>query len=182
MSRMGQYVIEQEMLLTEDQLWAREKDRHEGDEAAWAGEIALLRERGMPHPEAGVPVISEERLDLAALWQSLPDEDRAHIGELALGLIVGGLIGAHAESTAASASRAGDQCYHQSLEALSSEIPDSVVAAIRGPSWRIPALLGPVCLNCGCSQNDACADGCRWTDERRIECTACGRPEEHLPF
>ncbi|QGY03185.1 hypothetical protein MMSR116_15805 [Methylobacterium mesophilicum SR1.6/6] len=182
MSRMGQYVVEQEMLMTQEQLWDRERERHESDEAAWAGVIEDLRERGLPFPQAGVPVISEQPLDLAALWRSLPEEDRAHLGEIALGMVVGGLIGAYAEATAPAASRAGAQCYHESLEALSTEIPDSVVAALRGPSWKIPDRLGPVCLSCGCSEDDACADGCRWMDDRRIQCTACGRPEDHLPI
>lgn len=144
-------------------------------------DLSALTDRGMPSPVEGVPVISTDRLDLTAVWQSLPDEARSRIGEMALGIMAGGYISALAEETALSASRAAYRVYEDSLEGLCSEeeMPEALLAALRGPSWRIPSTIGPVCLSCGCSDGDACVHGCSWTDRTQILCTAC---EENRPL
>ncbi|UYW24821.1 hypothetical protein OKC48_16230 [Methylorubrum extorquens] len=149
---------------------------------AYARDLVSLGDRGLPVPGLGIPRISPERLDVGALWRALPQAERDRIGQLALGIVVGGYIAAEAELTAASASRAGAAHHQASLEALCSVTPPSVVAALKGPSWRIPAGLGPICVGCGCSEGDACEDGCRWMDEARTLCTACGDPSQHAPF
>jgi hypothetical protein len=144
-------------------------------------DLSALTDRDMPTPVEGVPVMSTDRLDLAAVWQALPEERRGRIGEMALGIMAGGYISALAEETALSASRAAFRVYEDSLEDLCSEeeMPEALLAALKGPSWRIPSRIGPVCLSCGCSDGDACVHGCSWTDRTQIICTAC---EEDRPL
>ena len=145
-------------------------------------DVALLTEECLPVPRRGVPVISAQRLDLGSIWRALPAEDRDRIGELALGVIVGAFVSTAAERTAERAARACAAHGRASLEALSDEMPGILHAALQGPSWRIPATLGPVCTGCGCSEHDACHGECRWMDESRIRCTACDDPDQHIPF
>lgn len=152
------------------------------DDEIYDRDIALLREGFLPVPQMGVPVISAQRLDLASIWRAMPDEDRERIGELALGVVVGAFVSAAAGRTAERAARACAAHGRASLDALSDEMPDVLYAALQGPSWRIPASLGSVCMGCGCSEHDACDGECRWTDERRIRCTACDDPSAHIPF
>lgn len=146
-------------------------------DAEMNAEVAELREKGFPVPDGRRPVVAVERLDLAALWRAMPEGDRDRIGELALGIIVGGTIAAYAEWTAPVASRAGaahsDRCYE---ELCNGGNPEAVDAALRGPSWRLPASIGPICLRCGCSEHDGCTEGCGWTGEGQTLCTACADP------
>lgn len=152
----------------------REREEYAAMDAHFAAERKFLSERGLPVPEKGVPEISEERLDLTALWRGLSDAERETVGLIGLGLVVGGTIAAEAEAFAPRAARAGPAFYRAVEDELAmTPPPDGVIAALRGPSWRIPAGLGPVCLSCGCSDGDACPGGCGWTDARQIRCTAC---------
>lgn len=150
---------------------------------AWLDEQdERLRSKGLPVPQHGVPQISVERLDMQALWRSLSDADRETIGLIGLGLVVGGTMAMEAESTAPAASRAALGFYHAVEEELAHlEPPEAVMAAMRGPSWRIPAGHGPICLRCGCSECDACPDGCGWANEAQTLCTECANPSP-LPF
>ncbi|WP_279357303.1 hypothetical protein [Methylobacterium indicum] len=96
-------------------------------------------------------------------------------------------MASRAELTAPAATRAYTAHYHACLDALGTlPTPESAMAALRGPAWRIPADLGPVCLSCGCSEADACPDGCGWEDERQIRCTVCANPrpldDDDIPF
>lgn len=144
-------------------------------------EYADLRARGLPVPQHGVPQIATERLDVAALWRSLSDADRERVGLIGLGLVVGGTMSMEAEQTAPAASRAAIGFYRAVEEDLGMmEVPESIYAAMRGPSWRIPAGHGPICLSCGCSEADACPGGCGWADEAQTVCTECACPR--LPF
>lgn len=153
------------------------------EDAAWAEVEADLRGRGLPFPTMGVPEIAHERLDIEALWRGLSDADKERIGLIGLGLVVGGTIAAEAELTARAASRAGGAFYRAVKDELAEmEVPDAVTAALRGPSWRIPAGLGPVCLSCGCSEGDACGHGCGWTDATQTLCTDCADPDASNPF
>lgn len=145
-------------------------------------EYADLRARRLPVPQPGVPQIAAERLDLSALWRSLSDADRERVGLIGLGLVFGGTMAMEAEQTAPAASRAALGFYHAVEEDLAMmDVPEAIVAAMRGPSWRIPSGHGPVCLSCGCSEADACPDGCGWADESQTVCTECAAPRLRFP-
>lgn len=151
--------------------------------AGWAEVEDGLRERGLPVPAMGVPEISPERLDMEALWRSLPEADRERIGLIGLGLVLAGSASAIAEQTAPAASRAYRAFYFAIDEELGRlEPPEAVMAAMRGPSWRIPAGLGPVCRRCGCSESDACGHGCGWADATQTICTDCTDINSGIPF
>jgi hypothetical protein len=165
--------------------WDRMREESERDDALQAEIERPLREDGLPVPDHPHREISDERLDVAALWRGLSDEEREAIGVLGLGVLVSGEMASRAELTAPAARRAFAAHYHACLDELgSAPVPETVMAALRGPAWRIPADLGPVCLSCGCSEGDACRGGCGWEDDRRIRCTACARPplDVDIPF
>ncbi len=166
--------------------WDRMREESERDDALQAEIERPLREDGLPVPDNPHREIAEERLDMQALWRGLSDEEREAIGVLGLGVLVSGEMAARAESTAPAASRAFAAHYHACLDTLGrAPVPETVIAALRGTAWRIPADLGPVCLSCGCSEGDACRGGCGWEDDRRIRCTVCANPpslDEDIPF
>lgn len=165
--------------------YERMREEHGRIEAAYDAEYDRLAALGLPVPENGFPQISTERLDMSTLWRSLSDTDRETIGMIGLGLVVGGAMSMHSEITSRPASRAGLATYHAALELLTEPPPEAVMAAMRGPSWRIPDMLGPVCLSCGCSEADPCEHGCGWEDARQIRCTACANPpplDVDIPF
>lgn len=166
MSSIGQEDVEPD--------YAKEREEAARDAYHHAQARASLADRGLPVPEKGVPEIATERLNLAALWRGLSEADRETVGLIGLGLVVGGTIAVEAEELAPTASRAGLAFCHAVEEELGMmPVPEGVIAALRGPSWKIPSGLGPVCLSCGCSEGDACRGGCGWTDARQIRCTAC---------
>lgn len=151
------------------------------EDAAWAEVEDGLRERGLPVPTMGVPEIDPVRLDMEALWRSLPEADREQIGLIGLTLVLAGSMACAAELTAPVASRAYRAAYFAADEELARvEPPDAVLAAVRGPSWKLPAGLGPVCRCCGCSEGDACGHGCGWADATQTICTDCD--PDFFPF
>ncbi|WP_375453431.1 hypothetical protein [uncultured Methylobacterium sp.] len=160
------------------------EDRPDEDDFRSAAEVAELQELGFPVPSVKHPVVSVERLDLAVLWKSLPEADRDRIGELALGVMVGGTMAAFAEWTAPVVCRAGKAQHDLSMEELcNGDLPAGVTAALQGVSWRLPASLGPVCLRCGCSECDACGEGCGWANPEQTLCTHCANPPpDGIPF
>ena len=165
--------------------WDRMREESELYDASWHAIEEPLRADGLPVPEHPHREIAEERLDLAALWRGLSDEEREAIGVLGLGVLVSGEMAARAESTAPAASRAFAAHYHACLDTLGrTPVPETVMAALRGTAWRIPADLGPLCLSCGCSEADDCPGGCGWEDARQFRCTACARPplDVDIPF
>ncbi|MCG5246917.1 hypothetical protein LPC10_17475 [Methylorubrum sp. B1-46] len=166
MSSVGQEEVEPD--------YAKEREEYAAMDAHFAAERKFLSERGLPVPAAGVPEIAEEQLDLVAVWRGLSEADRETVGLIGLGLVVGGTIAAEAEAFAPRAARAGLAFYRAVEDELAmTPPPEGVLAALRGPSWRIPAGLGPVCKSCGCSEGDACPGGCGWTDASQCRCTAC---------
>ncbi|QDI79009.1 hypothetical protein E8E01_00365 [Methylorubrum populi] len=166
----------------------RMREEHAQDDYYRAQQRALLAEQGLPVPENGVPEIAEERIDMAALWRSLSEAERETVGLIGLGFVLSGTAACEAEATAPAAYRA----YLAHYNAVERDLgmlpaPEGVLAALRGPSWKLPAELGPVCRKCGCSEDDACAGGCGWEDARQIRCTACAsRPsydrDDDIPF
>jgi ParB family chromosome partitioning protein len=47
------------------------------------------------------------------------------------------------------------------------------VAAIRKAQKRSSPAAAGTCTSCGCTEDEACAGGCAWTDETQTLCTAC---------
>lgn len=68
--------------------------------------------------------------------------------------------------------RAAEHCV-QRLEAFFVDILQGALPEFFGPTAveRIPAIIGPVCRECGCSHEDACEGGCAWAEVDL--CTAC---------
>lgn len=153
------------------------------EDAAWAEVEDALRARGLPVPAFGVPEIDPQRLDMTALWRALPEADREQIGLIGLGLVLAGSMSCAAEFTAPAASRAYRAAYFAADKELSSfKPPESVMAAVRGPSWRIPDSVGSICRRCGCSEGDACGRGCGWANAEQTLCTDCSDPDSSNPF
>ncbi|MCK2057222.1 hypothetical protein [Methylobacterium sp. 37f] len=127
-------------------------------------------------PERPAFGISPNRLDVGALWATLPDEDKAMIGELALGMLcsghTAGIADSEYDSIAARAATAAAFSFEEWM--ARAEMPATVESAIRDDlGFRIAEVLGPICRGCGCSDSDACEDGCAWADEAQTTCTAC---------
>ncbi|MBE7198371.1 MAG: hypothetical protein INR70_11290 [Parafilimonas terrae] len=131
----------------------------------------------MPEISALLTQPAPERFDGADAWSKLPGDVRAEIGALALEL-------AAAMSLQHRCSQDDlPEIYHRTcdaalveltrdLEALAAvALPTGAFEASDGRMPRIPSLLGGVCRVCGCSQNDACGNGCGWAAEDL--CTAC---------
>ena len=126
----------------------------------------------MAHP-------APERFDGADAWSKLPADVQALIGSIALELPLvwhlQDIEGPGPESglspLLARVARAADSALMAALEAAVCEAlpPDAYTASDGGP--RIPAFLGDVCRVCGCSQENACDEGCGWAAEDL--CTAC---------
>ncbi|MGU3466408.1 hypothetical protein ACLBXO_16300 [Methylobacterium sp. C33D] len=120
--------------------------------------------------------ISYRPFDGAAAWATLPAHVQARIGAAALEVGVAMGIGDHAGGPA---QRAGEQAFEVSTEILREAVLgyDGVHEGLwwYGPliedgMFCIPSCL-PVCRECGCSENDACEEGCAWHAEGL--CTAC---------
>ena len=121
-----------------------------------------------------------ERFDGAEAWAKLPADVQARIGAIALELVLAwhmlDLEGARPESALppvlARVASASDALLMGEFEAAVIEaLPDGAFTTARFGIPRIPSLLGGVCRACGCSQNDACDEGCGWAAEDL--CTAC---------
>jgi hypothetical protein len=118
------------------------------------------------------------RFDGAAMWASLTSQQQAEIGAIALEFIV---------------NANGEDAYFTGLEAKPEARPfiagqrlliDKLMIAVQDAIIEkvpalgddalpvpIPSLLGAVCRQCGCTQEDACKDGCGWAEPDL--CSAC---------
>lgn len=121
-----------------------------------------------------------ERFDGADAWSKLQAEVQAEIGAIALELVLVwhmlDLEGPGPESALppvlSRVASASDALLMGGLEATVIEaLPDGAFVTARFGIPRIPSLLGGVCHACGCSQNDACDEGCGWAAEDL--CAAC---------
>ncbi|MCJ2040833.1 hypothetical protein MKK55_18035 [Methylobacterium sp. J-059] len=130
--------------------------------------------------------IAALRFDSTAAWASLTRDQQELVGRAALDLVVARGIAEHAPDPA---SRAGYEAERLALGALLETVLDAniledhhwVEPAQHGSDFtevfRLPEVIGPVCHACGCSQEDACGDGCGWATE--MICTAChGKAED----
>jgi len=119
-----------------------------------------------------------QRFDGAAAWAALTPEQQAEIGAIALEFVV---------------NMHGEDAYFSGLEAkpearpfiagqplltdkLMTAVQDAIgdqVPALFDDELRIPipSLLGGVCRICLCSDDDACPEGCSWSEPDL--CTAC---------
>lgn len=109
------------------------------------------------------------RFDGAAAWAALDPEARDRLGAVALEL---------AASWRGSDLAAGERelrPYHGAEVVLSDLLAaeaGGLVPALGGDAMPgVPSMLGPVCRVCGCSENDACEEGCGWAEADL--CTAC---------
>lgn len=120
-----------------------------------------------------------ERFDGAEAWAKLPPAAQAAIGAIALELT----LAWHLQDAAGPGPRGGlppvlervaaiaDSELMAELEAAALDaLPEGAFSATDGRP-RIPSRLGGVCRRCGCTQNDACDEGCGWAAEDL--CTAC---------
>ncbi|MCJ2015589.1 hypothetical protein [Methylobacterium sp. J-076] len=143
----------------------------------------------MDYYEAPEATISPTRFDGAAIWATFSPEKQARIGAAAVELVMGhhlAFAGGYATDSDA-VSRAAAQAFALARELIDAEVlgwPDGIPPGEwlekgpHGAQYRIPSIIGMVCLSCGCSEGDACEGGCGWHDE--TTCTACvaDRPEE----
>ncbi len=119
-----------------------------------------------------------DRFAGVAHWAGLSEEDKATIGAAALewmaaeavqdrGYQEGGDLMICRERVGMAA---GDACRNAIQEIFVDAVPREALEGADGAP-RIPTLLGMVCECCGCSENDACPEGCSWA--RDDLCTAC---------
>lgn len=136
------------------------------------------------HAAMALPAL--ERFDGAEAWAKLDPEVQARIGAIALEVVLAwhliDLEGPGPESALppvlTRVASSSDNLLMGELEATVFEaLPDGAFATARIGIPRIPSLLGGVCRACGCSQNDACDDGCGWAADDL--CTACTHGQEH---
>jgi hypothetical protein len=126
-----------------------------------------------------------ERFDGAAHWAKLSREAKDEIGAIALELVVAW----HCQNRAyedfpqevpggAALLRAADAADQLLIDLLRSAFVDNIEEAelaSEDGKPRIPALLGPICRSCGCSQCDACQPlSCSWVEPDL--CSACVEP------
>lgn len=131
---------------------------------------------------AEVTNIAGASFDGTVAWASLDPRKQAEIGAAALEAAVGRAISEHAGGAAA---RAGYEAERLALEALQEAALG--VGGLHDGQWidrsqdhdqfRLPTAIGPVCEACGCSEDDACEDGCGWHSD--TICTACAGEAAH---
>lgn len=120
-----------------------------------------------------------ERFDGAAAWAGLSADQRDVIGPLALEL----LCAQHAvdievdrspveQSPHGRAAAAAEHAAYATLLAYQLEELPELFDAVDGHP-RISSIVGPICRECGCTEQDACPEGCGWAEADL--CTACVR-------
>lgn len=117
------------------------------------------------------------RFDGAAEWAKLAQETQAEIGATALELLAAWWVqecACHPEDGSDPLLRAADAADFLLINRLRELMVDAVpFEALKDADGEalLPSLLGPVCRECGCSQDDACPQGCGWAEADL--CTAC---------
>lgn len=118
------------------------------------------------------------RIDGTEAWHRLTAGQQASIGAAAIEMVAAWIgIDAHAndDEKATPLSRAFESADIHCPSALQDTVTTAVPALDDdGETDRpLPSILGEVCERCGCSQFDACAEGCGWA--RPGLCTGCTR-------
>ncbi len=115
------------------------------------------------------------RFDSAAAWAQLSADERAAIGAAALDLIVASNTSvalAARDAQDAPAFRASQAAAQLAMAALDDEVLKALGESVDFDNDPpVPASLGDICTRCGCSEHDACDDGCAWHAPGL--CTSC---------
>ncbi|MBP2495013.1 hypothetical protein ABID82_005002 [Methylobacterium sp. PvP062] len=138
-----------------------------------------------------MPEISEllarpapERFDGAEAWSKLGEDARAQVGIAALEMVCALRLAERADSEDLPElyERVGFTACNEMEAALSHAVdevlPDDALDA-SDDRPRIPASLGGVCRCCGCSQNDACEEGCSWAADDLCTAGVDGGGHDH---
>lgn len=114
-----------------------------------------------------------KRFDGTAAFSELPPEVQVEIGGLALELVLA-WIGQDAYEN-----EEWTRPFHTGepllLDQLQSAAEDTLKEILEQDILPVPSRLGQVCEICGCSDEDACEQGCSWISPTL--CSAC----EHAP-
>lgn len=117
------------------------------------------------------------RFQGSVVWAGLHPDHQAEIGAIALELISAWWCQEQAADPYAGNDpllRAAEAADHLLINELRQAVVDAVPMSDlndAGGQPMLPSRLGPVCRACGCSQEDACAEGCGWAEDDL--CTAC---------
>lgn len=111
------------------------------------------------------------RFDGGEVWNTLD-----WIGQQAIGSVALELLTAQRTLQMSAIDTPEHRAAEHSLQHLGAFLVDVLQGALPeyfGPTAaeRIPALIGQVCRECGCSHEDPCEGGCAWTEVDL--CTAC---------
>lgn len=121
------------------------------------------------------------RFDGAEAWDELSAEQQRVIGAIALELALAWrATDTYPEIPEVGASQhaarpfliADRDLYHALKDTVAEALPDVMEAE----PLPVPMMVGPVCRVCGCSQQDACPEGCDWSEHDL--CTACTAEKE----
>jgi hypothetical protein len=117
------------------------------------------------------------RFDGAAIWAGLTPDQQAEIGSIAMELVAAWWLQEQScdpETGCDVLMRAGDAAdsllISQLQEVFVETIPRCDLNDADGRP-RIPSRLGAVCRQCGCTDYEACPEGCGWAEADL--CTAC---------
>ncbi|WP_158811223.1 hypothetical protein [Beijerinckia sp. L45] len=132
------------------------------------------------------PLNVTDRWDSAAIAAALTPEQRLDLSVAALDLVAAWscteVDHLRTDGVISPISRAGheaaNQATEQLLDAFVAMVPRDDMLAPNGQP-RIPQNLGLVCERCGCTENDACEDGCSWVTD--CVCRSCAAPWEVTP-
>ncbi|MGO1078304.1 hypothetical protein [Inquilinus sp. CA228] len=111
------------------------------------------------------------RFDGAAVWATLDPEHQAAIGAIALEIVAAMVVDRYVEIAperdprvyrvylAFDAGDAVDLLFQRAASAVD-------LAAQLGANGlpRIPSVIGAICRDCGCTQDDACTPRCSWAE------------------
>ena len=116
-----------------------------------------------------------DRFEGAAVWARLSAEHKDAIGAAALEQVASEYMADRAfdddrPEWDGVAGAAEQVCRAIVKDVFVEAIPREELETADGDP-KIPSLLGMVCETCGCSQDDACPEGCGWA--RANLCTAC---------
>lgn len=107
------------------------------------------------------------RFDGAAAWSSLTPDQQTRIGALAMELgATWSTLDEQGLDFEPVEIRRG---IYAAQSMLMAELPETLAKAIPSGAFyapdgtpRVPSCIGDICRFCGCTQSDACPDGCGW--------------------
>ncbi|ACL57486.1 hypothetical protein [Methylobacterium nodulans] len=117
------------------------------------------------------------RFSGAEVWVQLTQEEKAQIGAVAIELVASWRLRqrVYEDQLSDIVGRAAEAAQVLLTRMLAMEVsealPDGALEAEDGITPRVPSLLGGICRDCGCTQEDACPGGCGWAG--KDQCTAC---------